>query len=199
MHLAAAPPALPQLQTGARGRSTNGKTRGMWTTDRLRYEPLGHTHADALVDALTDPLVGEYIGGPDVTTVAALHTRIDRLAQGPAAPDERWWNFVALRSLDGVLVGRLEATLYGDWAEIAYVFAPRHWGNGYATEGTRWLIGHLAAEGITELWAAVLPQNTRSIDLLLRVGFERRERPARPLASFDDGDVVFSLGAGTAG
>ena len=169
----------------------------MWTTDRLRYEPLGHPHADALVAALADPLVGEYIGGPDVTTVAALHTRIDRLAEGPAATGEHWWNFVALRRHDGVLVGRLEATLHGDWAEIAYVFAPRHWGNGYATEGTRWLIGHLAEEGVTELWAAVLPQNTRSIDLLLRVGFERRDRPIRPLASYDDGDWVFSLGADT--
>jgi len=167
----------------------------MHTTDRLRYETLGHEHADALVAALDDERVGEFIGGPDVTTVAALHARLDRLSLGPGRPGEAWWNFVAIRSLDEALVGRLEATVYGEWAEIAYVFDPDQWGRGYATEGTQWLIDHLATNGVHELWAAVQPDNVRSVRLLQRLGFRLCERPGRPMASFDDGDLVFALGA----
>jgi len=167
----------------------------MWTSSRLRYEALGHEHADALVDALDDARVGEYIGGPDVSTVAALHERIDLLAQGPGRPGETWWNFVAIRSVDGALVGRLEATVYGEWAEIAYVFDPDQWGRGYATEGTQWLIDHLAENGVHELWAAVQPENVRSVRLLQRLGFLTMNRPGRQMGSFDAGDLVFALGA----
>ena len=97
-----------------------------------------------------------------------------------------------------MVLGRLEATGYPDgWAEVAYVFGPAHWGHGYATEGVRWMIGHLRAEhGITDVWAAVHPDNTSSVRLLERLGFERRTWPARrAVGSYDDGDLVFELPA----
>ncbi|MFN8020271.1 MAG: GNAT family N-acetyltransferase [Acidimicrobiales bacterium] len=169
-------------------------------TDRLLVEPLGHEHADGLFAALDDPRVGEHIGGPDVTTIERLHHRIDRLAEGPPADwaEDRWLNWVARRTDDGVIVGRLEATAYpAGWAEIAYVFGPAFWGHGYATEGVRWMIQHLRAElGIADLWGAVHPDNAGSIRLLERLGFERRTPPARrPVASYDDGDLLFELPA----
>lgn len=170
-------------------------------TERLRIEPLGHEHADGLFAALDDPLVGAHIGGPDVTTLDALHQRIDLLAAGPPESDlgERWLNWVARRAVDDVVVGRLEATTYdGGWAEIAYVFGPAFWGQGFATEGTAWMIGHLREHhGTTEVWAAVHPDNTGSVRLLDRLGFEQRPGPpTRPLGSYDDGDLVFVRDAG---
>lgn len=168
----------------------------MWHTERLQIETLAHEHAAELVAVLDDPAVGAYIGGPDVTTVAAMHDKLDRLAKGPGPdwPDERWWNFAVRRSADGAMLGRLEATTYGEWAEVAYVFGPAFTGHGYATEALRWLTHHVANVLLApEQWAAVHPNNATSIRLLERVGFHREHAPWRPLGSFDEGDLVFHL------
>lgn len=169
----------------------------MPTTARLSLEPLDHEHAEGLVAALADPAVGTYIGGPAVTTVEAQHERIDQLHAGPGPdwPDEHWWNFAARRLDDGVIIGRVEGTTYGDdhaWGEVAYLFDPACWGHGYATEAMEWMLSFLRGLGATELWAAVLPTNERSIALLARLGFEPAPLPpTRPLGSYDDGDLVF--------
>jgi RimJ/RimL family protein N-acetyltransferase len=160
------------------------------TTDvsRLRYEPLDHAHADAMVAALADVRVSTYIGGPTATTDQAIRERIDRVLRGPTELGERWLNFAVRRIDDGVVIGWLEATVYDDgWAEIAYVFGAAFWGHGYASEGLRWLIDELATD---EIWAAVHPDNARSIALLHRLGFVQRAAPARPLGSYDPGDLV---------
>lgn len=169
----------------------------MPTTARLTLEPLDHEHAEGLVAALADEAVGRYIGGPAVTTVEAMHERIDQLHAGPGPdwPDEHWWNFVVRRTDDGVIIGRCEATTYGErheWGEVAYLFDPVVWGHGYATEAMQWTLDFLRELGAADLWAAVLPENTRSIALLMRLGFEASAMPpARPVGSYDDGDLVF--------
>jgi RimJ/RimL family protein N-acetyltransferase len=166
-------------------------TRKAFATERLAIEPLAPAHADGLFAALDDPAVHRYLPQPEVTTLAAVRARIEHLVAGPPRPDERWWNFAVLLRAEPTLIGRVEATTYGDWGEIAYVLGPRWWGAGFATEATRWLVEHLAAHGVTELWAAVHPANSSSQRLLHRVGFAAAAAPQRPLASFDPGDLVF--------
>lgn len=171
----------------------------MHRTKRLIIEPLGPEHAEGLFAALDDPRVGAFIGGPDVTTLEALRERIDRLLAGPPAdwPEDRWLNWVMRRADDPTVIGRLEATTYPDrWAEVAWVLGPAHWGQGFATEGARWLLDHLGADlGIGEIWAAIHPNNAASIRMIERLGFEPRPTPpARPLGSYDDIDLVFAIG-----
>jgi len=163
----------------------------VFTTSRLAIEPLGLAHAGALHAALDHPDVHRFLPAPDVTSVDALRERIARLAATPPPAGERWWNFAVRQHDDGAVIGRLEATTYGAWGEIAYVFGPRWWGRGLATEATAWLVGHLADHGCAELWAAVHPANAASQRLLLRLGFTAADRPGRPLGSFDPGDAVF--------
>ena len=165
----------------------------MPTTDRLLIDPLNHEHADGVFSALNHESVGNYIGGPAVTTVEALHVWIDQLALGPSADmaEDHWWNWAVRRRDDGLTLGYIQATGYADWAEVAYVFGPATAGHGYATEAVRWLIGHLADGGRDELWAAVHHGNAASIRLITRVGFTQVASATRPLASFDDGDLVF--------
>jgi RimJ/RimL family protein N-acetyltransferase len=162
----------------------------MWTTDRLRIEPLSAEHAPGLHAALDDPRVGEHIGGPDVTTVEALVERIARLRAGPppGRGDERWMNYAVLLRHDATVIGRLEATAHDTWAEIAYVFGPSWWGAGLATEAVTSFVEHL---GPIELWATVDPANERSQRLLERVGFTRVDEWRADLASYDPGDLVF--------
>ncbi|HET9991180.1 MAG TPA: GNAT family N-acetyltransferase [Kofleriaceae bacterium] len=167
-------------------------------TARLVLELLAHEHAEGLHAALAPAEVARYLTSPDVTTVAALHDRIDHLLQGPADPDERWLNVVMRRAADGAIIGRLEASVHraghtGGWAELAYLVGPAYQHHGYAREGVQWLIDHLAAEGITELWVAIHAANARSIALVEALGWEPAPvPPQRPLGSYDPGDVVYA-------
>ena len=162
-------------------------------TARLVIEPIDQQHAAGLFAALDDERVGRFIGGPDVTTLDALRDRIAALHAGPPAErDERWYNAAVLA--DGVVVGRVEATVHHGIAEIAYVFGPAHWGNGYAAEATAWLLDALRDDGITTFWAAVVPENQASIALLERLGFIRADASDVTLFSFDDGDLTYRLG-----
>ena len=147
---------------------------------------------------MNDERVGRYLGGPDVTTVEATVARIESVNAGPGPEwDEEWLNWAVLSN--GTVIGRVEATLRHDTqqpgvAEVAYVFGPRWWGKGYATESTAWMIGHLAEVfGVRQYWATVDPRNTASIHLLERLGFTVTDLPEFGLESFDEGDLVFVL------
>jgi RimJ/RimL family protein N-acetyltransferase len=166
-------------------------TEQPFATARLAIEPLVPAHAAAFHAALDHPDVWQFINGPGVTTVLAQRARIERLSQGCPRPGERWWNFAVVLRADHTLIGHLQATTYGDWGEIAYMFGPRWWGHGLCSEATAWLLDHLAAHQIGELWAAVHPANARSQRLLIRNGFTAVDDPARSLSSFDPGDLVF--------
>jgi RimJ/RimL family protein N-acetyltransferase len=158
-------------------------------TDRLTIEPLGHEHADGLFAALAHPEVSLYLSAPDVTTLEALHARIDRLALGSPHAGETWLNAAIRRSDDGAIIGRLEASVHDSWAELAYLVGPAYQRRGYGREAVRWLIAELRSRGVVELWAAVQPGNTRSLALLEALGFTRHE-PMRPLGSYDPADVI---------
>ena len=167
-----------------------------FATPRLAIEPLAPAHADGLFAALDHPEIARRIGWPDVTTLPDLRAKIDRVLAGPPAgdphisPDERWWNFAIRLRPTGTLIGRLEATTYRGWGEIAYVLGPPWWRQGLGAEATRWLIDHLTDHGFAELWAAVRPGNLASQRLLGRLGFTRSQ-PLRSLASYDGGDYTY--------
>lgn len=170
-------------------------------SSRLAYEPLRADHAAALFGPLSDARAWHHIGPPDSTSVEQLAAEFARRAAGPSSETgaERWVNY-AVRVIDGsVYCGRLEATVHGTWAEIAYLFGPAFWGHGLASEAVGWLRDQLRQRfGVTELWAAVRPDNERSLRLLRRMGFVER-MPAtgavaeRALSSADDGDLLLRL------
>ena len=166
-------------------------------TARLSIDPLVVEDADELFAALDHPDVGTHIGGPEMTTVEALRTRIGHLLEGSGRSDETWRNWVVRLTATDDVIGRLEATVYGGgtWAEVAYVFDPRRWGDGFALESAGWMIDNLRAGGVTELWAAIHPDNARSVRLIERLGFiEVAPPPARPVGSYDEGDLLFVRG-----
>lgn len=108
------------------------------------------------------------------------------------------WLNVAVR-LAGTkeLIGRLEATVHNNLAEVAFLYSPAHWGHGYASHGLNWLIDHLRSyKNISSLWATTHPKNARSAALLLKCGYVQVATPGLPvLYSYDDGDLVFRRSA----
>jgi RimJ/RimL family protein N-acetyltransferase len=171
-------------------------------TRRLTIEPLDAAHAPGLLAALDDELVGRYIGGPDVTTLDALHARIRYLASiDPSQWGERWLNWVVRLDIDPdqPVIGRIEATVHLEHrsgrhiAEVAYVFGPRWGGHGYATEATAWMLDELHQRHDVDIaWATVDPGNDASLALLERLGFRDAPLPEGGLSSYGDGDRVLA-------
>lgn len=165
-------------------------------SSRLTFEKLSVEHAEGLYQALCNQATYEHLGEGPPQHVSELATRFSRVAAGPP-PDrvnERWINYAVRNRADGSLIGRVEATLVGCRAEVAYVFGPQTWGQGFATEAMSAFQCHLLqTEGVTEFWATTTPQNTRSIRLLLRLGYSQIMKDWPPLLSYDAGDLVFVL------
>jgi RimJ/RimL family protein N-acetyltransferase len=62
-------------------------------------------------------------------------------------------------------------------AEIGYMIAPDHWGNGYATDATRTICGYAFEERrIEKLVAKAYATNPASCRVLEKAGFEREGR-----------------------
>ena len=167
-----------------------------WATVRLTVSPMVVDDAADLHVALSPEAVGRYLGGPDVGSASELVERIEYLLAGPADGHQDWLNFTG-RLQDGTVIGRLEATIEpGDdaWAEVAWVFGPQWWGQGYGTEAAVWLSQHLEeAWGVRELWGTVHPENAASIGLLRRLGMSLQEEPYdRHPGSLAPGDLVFA-------
>jgi RimJ/RimL family protein N-acetyltransferase len=157
------------------------------------YAPMTPDDVVEVAAALDDERVYRFIGG--LLPRSEIERRLLGALRGPPAdaPGEIWLNFVVRDAAGGGVLGRLEATLHDGIAEVAYLYAPSHWGRGLATAGLRWLHGDLRARGVAETWAATLPENAASAALLERCGYRRVPVEQRPLLhSYDDGDLVFT-------
>ena len=148
--------------------------RGPLITNRLQIEPLRVDHAAGLFDSLSDPRVYEHIDGTPPAAAAELRERFARLLSGPPADrtGEQWLNCAVGLRVDGTLIGTLQASVCAGRAEVAYVFGPAYWGQGYAKEAMSALHEHLRQIcGVREFWATTSPHNARSIRLLGRLGY----------------------------
>ncbi len=103
-------------------------------TERLRLEPLGHEHAEAITPVIGHPLISDTTSSiPHPYTVADAHWFADHVAD--ESRHERVW--VMLRKDTGTLVGGCGLVVDDERreAELGYWVGVDHWGNGYATEG----------------------------------------------------------------
>ena len=104
----------------------------------------------------------------------------------------RWWNVGVFAADSHAGLGQLQATIYDNWAEIAYVFGSKHWGQGLAQESMRWFHERLREDGAAgTLWATVAPENEPSVRLLTRLGYAPVADGWPELGSYDEGDLVF--------
>jgi hypothetical protein len=147
-----------------------------------------------LQHVLCDARVYAFIDAP-CPTLTDLEASFARKEAGAPAErsDERWLDYAVRVTESGEAIGRLEATIIGERAEVAYLFGPNFWGYGFATEGLAWLHEFLSSSfGVSEFWATANPDNIRSIRLLERAGYLEAPSETWPrLTSYDPGDRVF--------
>ncbi|WP_125708038.1 GNAT family N-acetyltransferase [Lacticaseibacillus porcinae] len=74
--------------------------------------------------------------------------------------------------------------------ELGYALDPAFWGQGLMAEALELLCDFLWLAGVTEIWAAVYPDNTRSINLLTAHRFVYQYQVPIPAGLRRDGQVV---------
>lgn len=135
-------------------------------TPRLRLEPLRVEHAAEMVAVLADPAVYRHTGG-GAPSEAELTVRYRRQVTG-TSPDggEGWLNWVLRRELSAPPVGTVQATVRDAGserrAELAWVVAPAHQGQGLATEAASAVMRWLQARDIRSFEAHIRPGHDAS-------------------------------------
>ncbi len=140
----------------------------------MTYEWLEESHADTLSGRFLDDRIYTYLPANPRRSVEDLRSWFRRISVGgPDDGSEGWLNWVLRETETGVYVGWIQATVYPpDTAGIAYVVFPEFQGSGYATEGCRALLGHLATRcGVRRAFAEIDTRNAPSIRLAVRLGF----------------------------
>jgi len=142
-------------------------------TPRLELRRTRAEDAAAMFEALRHPEMYRYVPHRTPATIVDVELRFARVMQ-ETAPDrlEQWLNWTVWRSEDGAPLGTVEATVdQHRAASIGYIFDPRTWGNGYATEAVRAMMHHLRAQGALAFKAEIDIQNDASRAVLQRLGF----------------------------
>jgi RimJ/RimL family protein N-acetyltransferase len=131
--------------------SDAGPHRELWTERDHRSLRLIDAEGRPTVDDLRERMAQQAGDGPTSLGLFA----VERLAAA---------DFIGYC---GLIVGQASE----EEPEIAYEFARRIHGNGYATEAARVVVAEAAATGRSRLWATVRVWNTASFRVLEKVGF----------------------------
>ncbi|MFF0392466.1 GNAT family N-acetyltransferase [Kitasatospora sp. NPDC004615] len=146
----------------------------MLITDRLtlrRWEPADR---DRAFDLYSRWEVARWLGRePRALTEPAEADGIIARFRSRCTPDGRYGVWAVEVRETGVIAGTLLLIPIPDGAgeiEIGWHFHPDSWGHGYATEAAAAIRDRAFADGLTELYAVVRPDNTRSMAVCHRLG-----------------------------
>ncbi|MEV7320366.1 GNAT family N-acetyltransferase [Streptomyces sp. NPDC093970] len=151
-----------------------------WPPEPIRTERLVLREPEprdraAFVELLASPEVHTYLGGP--------RPRDELERELPRVPQRAPGSFVV--ELDGAMIGQIllrRATGHrrpaaAGKADLGYLFLPRAWGSGYATEACTaalgWLDGEFPGEPVV---LTTQSANTGSMRLAAKLGFTEVER-----------------------
>jgi RimJ/RimL family protein N-acetyltransferase len=138
-------------------------------TERLRLEPLGHEHAEAITPVIGDQRIADTTSNiPYPYTEQDAHDFAD-IIERSEGKTHAW---VMLRRVDGVLVGGCGLHDFkGTECEFGYWVGVDHWGKGYATEATVRLLRHaFESLGITRIHACYFLRNPPSRRVMEKAG-----------------------------
>ena len=155
-------------------------------TARLDLEPLRVDHADEAAAAFDDLALHAFTGGRPATAEELAHRYARQVVGHSPDGSQDWLNWLLRRRADGRLVGTVQATVQRDGAalvaEVAWVVATAHQGQGLAGEAAGAMAGWLRAQGVTRLVAHVHPGHRASIGVARAIGLH-------PTGTLVDGEV----------
>ena len=141
-------------------------------TPRLRLEPVNDSHLDGLFRLNSDPVVMRYITGKPETR-EDTQAMIERVKARWAEFGFSWWAFK--RQDDGDVIGMGCIQHLGrdrnNPLETGWRLRQDAWGQGYASEAARHMVGWAFRTLQPELICAVCqPENTPSSTVMERIG-----------------------------
>ena len=143
-------------------------------SERLVLEPLRPEHAAELAPLLDDAAVHEFIGG-EPEGEEELRARFERQSVGQS-PDgrQRWLNWTVRARTSGEALGTVQATVTSETdesvAEVAWVIAPAHQGQGFATEASSLMVTWLRSRGVGRVRSHIHPGHLASIGVARSLG-----------------------------
>jgi len=145
----------------------------------MTLTPLRAHDASLVFDDLRDPALYHYIVQPPPTTLADTTSLFTRWAGGSTDPDAIWLNWIGYDPRVAGAVGLYQATILPaqHLALIGYIIFRRFQGRGYAREGVRAIVQHIAdRDDIGTLRAEISEANTASIAVVTALHFKLRDR-----------------------
>lgn len=152
------------------------------TTERLHLKSRTVADLDFIAALNADPQVMRHIaalGDPAMGREGVAARSFLHASRGLGY----WTVFSRAEGVDplgyvGLIPQRAEAE--AETAELSYRFAARHWSRGYASEAAERLVRHgFEALGLPAIAIVTHPDNTASLRLAERLGFEREaDQPA---------------------
>ena len=159
---------------------------------RLVLRPIGRDAARAVLEG----------GSPDGLTLAPgypsrFSLEVMEMVAGarPGAPDG-YGPWFMVRKADDAVVGEIGADLRGTTAQVGYTVVEPSWGQGYATEALRALLGHLLADpGIDRVVAETLVGHAASRRVMEKAGMRLHGRRVGEVDGEQAELVVYELPA----
>ena len=141
-------------------------------TERLHLRHATMSDLAAFHGILTNPKAMAYWSTPPHDQLEQTRAWLNAMVEIPSGQGE---DFVVER--DGRVIGK--AGLYR-FPELGFIFDPEAWGNGFASEALRPVIGRaFETHGLDFITADVDPRNQASLRLLLNLGFREVGRQDR--------------------
>jgi len=106
---------------------------------------------------------------------AGMRAALERWAKEEAAVDPPVGHWAVRRRGDDLLLGSITLRRmppFQEDLELAWQFAPDHWGNGYATEAARAVAAWAFKDSAHELFAVMRQANKRAEKLARRLGMQ---------------------------
>lgn len=142
-------------------------------TRRLHLRPIAASDAPALFLARGDPTVMKFWDWPEQRSIGDVEEIIAAHAPEIESGRVMWWAVSSSR--DGPAIGECdlsEIDIGHRRAEVGFLFARAHWGQGYAQEAVQAVLDHaFGAMDLERLSARCHEGNHASVRLLERLGF----------------------------
>jgi RimJ/RimL family protein N-acetyltransferase len=144
-------------------------------TDRLLLREFRESDCQAVHAFLSDPEVSRYCPFQPPTE-EETREEIQKMLDGTRAEPPQYDFAIVLRSSD-TLIGLCRLTIRPDelrQAELLYLLNQHHWGQGYATEAVRAVLGFGFRElRLHRVYATCRPANVASSRVMEKVGMQR--------------------------
>ena len=144
-----------------------------------------------MVEVLADSDLYAFTGGHP-PNLADLESQYEDQVAGPSSGEEVWHNWIIRPNDTGEAVGFVQATVTGDFADVAWVVGVEWQGRGYASEAALAMRDWLASQGVEIFTAHLHPGHAASQRVAASLGMQATDEIDA------DGEVVWASVPGSA-